>query len=166
MNGLDLARVNDIMDEVTCTMKSFSPTSSQSYYRRRLWCRIMHESCKRSPEWALMKFGLSGSWWTVRRRDDPQGSGGLHCRLTDALANQELVVVRCAGRCHGFGVTGRFVREGDVFALISGVSIPMILRGNERGDYQVVGPALLGGLVKGQLWDDGLRHSLEDIMLV
>lgn len=81
------------------------------------------------------------------------------------MGDAERVIVRCSGRYDGFGIANLRVKEGDVVTLISGVSMPMILR--PRGEhFEVVGPALLGGLMNGQLWTSEIQESLEDMVLI
>jgi len=44
-----------------------------------------------------------------------------------------------------FGVSNKETQVGDIVALISGVSMPMVLRASSDV-YEIIGPALLGAL--------------------
>lgn len=81
-----------------------------------------------------------------------------HMWMTNFFASADMVLVNCWGLHSGFGVAPLGARKGDVVALISGVSMPMILREHEH-NYEVVGPALLSGTLDGELLRQPLCKS-------
>lgn len=67
----------------------------------------------------------------------------------------------------GFGITTPRAEQGDLVALISGLSLPMVVRAKANGDgkFRVVGPAFFGGLMDGRVWDRSVENGLADIVL-
>lgn len=85
-------------------------------------------------------------------------------RLQGFVAATGVALARCEGSLFsGLGIACPIARENDRLALISGVSLPMVLRPGEREEYTVVGPAFFGGLMDGKVWNDcdrGLKITL------
>jgi len=61
-----------------------------------------------------------------------------------------MVLVRYSNNL-GFGIAVSGTREGNVIALISGVSMPMILR-KDVNAFRVSGPAFLPGMMDREVW--------------
>lgn len=74
----------------------------------------------------------------------------FHKWITNFLASENMALVRYSRRS-GVGIAPSRVSEGDIVALISGVSMPMILR-QDQTDFRVVGPAFLPGMMDGEVW--------------
>jgi hypothetical protein len=74
-----------------------------------------------------------------------------HIDLFNRAAESNHIFVRCEGHVCAFGMASKNARRGDVVALVSGVSLPMILREHETG-YEVVGPAFVANAMDGRLW--------------
>lgn len=88
--------------------------------------------------------------------------------LSLLVHHMDISLARCSGSDYkGFGISTRDVREGDSVALISGVSLPMVVRMNSHGDgkFRVVGPAFFGGLMDGKVWRRSVEKGLEEIIL-
>lgn len=81
------------------------------------------------------------------------------------IVEQEMALVTCSGICSDSGVAVKSAKEEDVVALISGVSLPMLLRQHENG-YTVVGPAFLPEIVNGKVWESMSTENLVEIVLV
>lgn len=88
-------------------------------------------------------------------------------QLQGFVAATKTALARCEGDLYsGFGIACRAARQGDCVALIAGVSLPVVLRPSLEGDgYAVIGPAFLGGLMNGQVWEEVSRNSLKEINL-
>ena len=57
--------------------------------------------------------------------------------------------------------------EGDVIALVVGAATPLVLRSRGNGEYSVVGPALIPGVMEGEAWErEGGEKVAQDIVLV
>lgn len=79
---------------------------------------------------------------------------GVHKRLAMFFYRMETPLVQCSGDQYaGFGVACRDTQVGDKVCLIAGASLPMILRPVPDG-FQVVGPAFIGGLMDGKVWEE------------
>ena len=50
------------------------------------------------------------------------------------------------------GTAPHAVAVGDVVAFIPGISVPMILRPTQPDTYQVIGPAHVTGMMRGEQW--------------
>ncbi|KAK6822884.1 hypothetical protein PG987_014429 [Apiospora arundinis] len=78
-------------------------------------------------------------------------------------------LVRCSSQIlSDFGYASNKTKEGDLVALISGVSLPMILREkNQRpGHYEVVGPAFFGSVMEGEVWQRIDKDNLDELVLI
>ena len=55
------------------------------------------------------------------------------------------------------GTASRLVEEGDMVVLVAGVSVPLLLRptGQDEGEFKVVGPAYVQGVMYGERWEEG-----------
>jgi hypothetical protein len=86
-------------------------------------------------------------------------------RLYNFVAEEKMAFVQCSGQSAGFGVAPHTARVGDDVALISGVSLPIILRKQPVG-YKIVGPAFLPEALGGRSWD-ALKYSpISEIVMV
>jgi Heterokaryon incompatibility protein (HET) len=161
IDGLELARLEEIMNQLCVMASSYSPADPRAASSKKNWSKILHQSMRHSPEWALEQ--LKNSKWRSFFRF--KSAWRYHAKLTNYMKTSRRVLIRCSGDYSGFGITCNCVRPGDTVVLISGMSLPMILR--EQGDgFKVVGPALLGGIMNGELWKDHESDSLEKLTLV
>lgn len=161
IDGLELARLEEIMNQL-CVMASwYSPADPRAATSRKNWSKILHQSMRHSPKWALEQ--LKHQKWRSFFRS--KSAWDYHANLTKYMKTSRRVLIRCSGDYSGFGITCNCVHPGDTVVLISGMSMPMILR--EQGDgFKVVAPALLGGIMNGELWKDHESDSLEKLTLV
>ncbi|KUI54495.1 Heterokaryon incompatibility protein 6, OR allele [Cytospora mali] len=99
-------------------------------------------------------------------------------RLSQFISNTGTALAQCSGSDYkGFGITywdnkrssldKQQSKEGDLVALIAGMSLPMVVRRNANEDdkFDVVGPAFFGGLMNGCVWDRVSTNGLRDIVL-
>ena len=61
------------------------------------------------------------------------------------------------------GITPGPVQAGDLIVLISGLRVPMLLRGVGEG-YQVIGMAEVKGIMDGEAWDDKVLKNMFDLV--
>jgi hypothetical protein len=61
------------------------------------------------------------------------------------------------------GITPGPVQAGDLIVLISGLRVPMVLRGVGEG-YQVIGMAEVKGIMDGEAWDDKVLKTMFDLV--
>ena len=85
--------------------------------------------------------------------------------LAKYLAQHRLKLFHCSEEFEGVGFTSENVQTGDVIGLISGVSMPMVLRPKVEG-YEVISPAFLSGVMDGELWQDIDIDALTELRLV
>jgi hypothetical protein len=113
------------------------------------WIRIVQENDLDAAVVVerLKKAGGSlASWWETPR--------GVHERLATFLHRTKTPLVQCSGdRCAGYGVACQDAQVSDKVCLIAGTSLPVILL-PAPGGFQVVGPAFIGGLMDGKVWED------------
>jgi Heterokaryon incompatibility protein (HET) len=81
----------------------------------------------------------------------------FHVWITNFLMSEDMVLVRYSENA-GFGVAATATSEGDVITLISGVSMPMVLRPDKKR-FRVVGPAFLPGMMDGEIWKKKFDES-------
>lgn len=124
-------------------------------------------------------------WWhTLRGAAGTQGKEWLEDKVsTDEymwnslisvmhiLQKAELSAVRCeASRSlanpGGLAFAAAGARTGDVVALVSGVSFPLVLRPCGHGRFRLVGPIFFPGVMDGELKDQVTRVTLDEIILV
>lgn len=65
-----------------------------------------------------------------------------------------------------FGLAPRDLAVGDHLVLVPGLSLPIILRAEQRHCYQVIGPAFISGLMSGEAWTPETQQRLEEIVLI
>jgi hypothetical protein len=65
-----------------------------------------------------------------------------------------------------FGLAPRETQIGDRLALISGLSMPMLLRHISEHFYEVIGPAFMNGLMNGEHWPKDPEQVIQKITLV
>ena len=73
--------------------------------------------------------------------------------LAKCIAQHRLKLFHCSEEFERVGFTSENVQTGDIIGLISGVSMPIILRPKDEG-YKVIIPAFLSGVMDGELWQD------------
>ncbi|KAK8007772.1 hypothetical protein PG989_001762 [Apiospora arundinis] len=89
--------------------------------------------------------------------------------ILELVAWNRMSLVRCSSQIlSDFGYASNQTKEGDLVALISSVSLPMILREKERrpGHYEVVGPAFFGSAMEGEVWQCINKDNLEELVLI
>jgi hypothetical protein len=68
----------------------------------------------------------------------------------------------------GFGWGGlgpSSMQSGDILALISGLCVPMLLRPSRQSDFEVIGLAIVDGIMQGEAWP-GNASQLDSFKLV
>jgi hypothetical protein len=100
----------------------------------------------------------------VVNRNMGRNAWNYHENLARYLRDNGRVLVRCTGDYSRFGICCPCAEPGDTVVLISGASLPMVIREGDR-HYKVVGPALLGGIMNGELWKENMKDLLEEIVL-
>jgi hypothetical protein len=55
-------------------------------------------------------------------------------------------------------------KEGDTISTLYGVSLPIVLRKRENGEYLVVGDAYVHGIMKGQVMENGRGEEREFVL--
>lgn len=136
----------------------------QAKTNRDAWIKALH--LNGSNESILDKLlGQQNQGLHQARRVNPWS---FHIWITNFLVTEGMVLVRYSDNGR-FGIAPCSAREGDVIALISGVSMPMILR-YAQTTFQVVGPAFLPGMMDGEIWKhldlSPVNGSLKEIILV
>lgn len=129
------------------------------------------------------KFGMA-KWWHKLRMgiNYPEGRREEQCLLTadkllrdnqatiaDFLKEEELIMVRCEATASckgGLGFAGAAAQAGDAVALVSGVSLPLVLRGCGQRGFRLIGPLFLPGVMDGELKDLLTPDTLGEIILV
>lgn len=91
--------------------------------------------------------------------------------VMNILRKERLSAVRCEanrslGSPGGLAFAGAAAQTGDVVALVSGVSFPLVLRPGSHGRFRLVGPLFLPGVMDGELKDKMGTIPLGEIMLV
>jgi hypothetical protein len=164
-DGMDLPKIEELMEQVGCMAPRYSMTDPRSTRKREKWCKNLYRSREKAPEAALEV--MKGAKWRMATRSlfKHRCAWDFHGELTNYMAQNERILIRCSGEYSGVGITCGCVKPGDLVALISGVSTPMILRTDEKG-YQVLQAAFLGGVMNGELWKGNETESLEELVLV
>jgi Heterokaryon incompatibility protein (HET) len=123
------------------------------------WADIMANVDEKGSRWALKRlqrryklFGFKRELWE------------LHMELFNNTAKDNHILFSCSGQIASFGYTSKSALVGDSVALISGVSMPMILREHE-GSYKVIGPAFVAIAMNGNVWNL-FKEALDHIRLV
>lgn len=70
------------------------------------------------------------------------------------------------GHRRDFSLAPHDVRIEDHVALISGLSMPIVLRGLEHNTWRIVGPAFLPGMMNGEAWTAEIEKELQQIVLI
>lgn len=129
------------------------------------------------------KFGMAKWGYKLRMGVNyPEGRREEECLLTadkllrenqaaiaDFLEKEELIMVRCEATASckgGLGFAGVAAQAGDVVALVSGVSLPLVLRGCGQRGFRLIGPLFLPGVMDGELKDLLTPDTLGEIILV
>lgn len=93
--------------------------------------------------------------------------------VMDILRTQGLSAVRCdpnesLASPGGLAFAGAAVQTGDAVVLVSGVSLPLILRPCQggHGRFRLVGPLFLPGVMDGELKEKVMTTPLNEIILV
>jgi hypothetical protein len=164
-DNMNLPQIEETMEQLCCMARKYSPTNPRALKHRKSWCKTMYMSREKSPYWASEQFrassrGLGTSWFNRAR-----STWGFHRELSDYIAKNQQVLVRCSGEFSGVGVTCKCVQPEDLIVLISGISMPMILR-RRKTEFEVRSPALLGGVMNGEYWKDNQNNDqLEEFIL-
>ncbi|XXH02441.1 hypothetical protein Hte_008816 [Hypoxylon texense] len=144
------------------------------------WRMTMVSGIRKGPEWTLEQFQRAHKWsflwnWDTRLRQWVDEAAKLlpkrvrtpfdfHVDLANYFSSEHMALGVCEGPYSEASVIPRSAREGDVVALIAGVSMPMILR--EDGDgYNVIGPSFFKGAMDGVVWEKLGSGDLDDILL-
>ncbi|KAJ3544646.1 hypothetical protein NM208_g2941 [Fusarium decemcellulare] len=150
---------------------------------RRKWQRLMEKGISRGLEWTLKELQagpylpLIWRWWPMRlwwqsfRRLRPLPNRvrtvwDFQVDLTNDLNSRKMALGVCEGQYSEAGFVPCDAKAGDVVALISGVSLPMILRKQEDESYTVVGPAAFPGVLRGKVWEKLDDDRIRQIVLV
>jgi hypothetical protein len=145
IHGIEFAKVRNYLRDLALFVTVCSG-ERQTNASRDLWLEIilMAASCQRILEKMLGRYkkGLFS-----RRHVNPWS---FHLWITNFLAFEDMVLVRYS-ESSGFGIAATGTRRADVIALISGVTMPMVLRKFESG-FRVIGPAFLPGMMDGEIW--------------
>jgi hypothetical protein len=138
---------------------------------RQEWCNIMHQGLSKGSAWSVQQLELPDrgvQWarffsWISLQRPHLTTALGFHLALINGLSRGKLALV-----CSSLesGVAPMDTEVGDAVALISGVSLPMILRLRKSGKagYEVIGPSLFPTVMFGTYWEVG--HIRDEIVLV
>lgn len=87
--------------------------------------------------------------------------------LVRYAAKDYRAIIQCHGMGQAMGLAPKHVRLGDHVALVSGLSMPLILRAaQDRGGYEVIGPTYMPGLMNGEGRTGAENRRLEEITLV
>jgi hypothetical protein len=163
MHGIELSNIQTMIRDLALFVGVCSG-KRQSRTNRDTWVKILlqTESHQRALERLLEHHNET---LFAQRRANPWN---FHVWMINFLVAEDMVLVRCSTNS-GFGVAPTGAQEGDVVTLISGVSMPMVLRKDQKG-FRVVGPAFLPGMMDGEVWKqlDTSRHAgdLEEIVLI
>jgi hypothetical protein len=103
----------------------------------------------------------------IRMRYD--SARNFHRDLTKGFAEKGIAIIQYVGSSghSGCGMTCQSAMEGDTIALISGVSMPMILRARGK-QFKVIGPVLLDDrdVMNGIMWNSLPPESLTELVLI
>lgn len=119
-------------------------------------------------------------WYQILISDhfEDENVDAYAAKCLDLIANNSRATSYFIGRCNKLATENRIVfitSDGhlgtgpeytapkDQVALISGVAMPLILRSNEDGRHQIVGPSYIYGMMEGERWTG---ENLEDVELV
>ncbi|RDW81871.1 hypothetical protein BP6252_02983 [Coleophoma cylindrospora] len=136
----------------------------ESESNRNEWVKVMHQAGNRHD--AALENLMAYTAHTPRfLKSLMLKPWAYHMWMINFFASADMVLVRCSGIYCGFGVAPMGSQEGDIVALVAGVSMPMVLRQNGEG-YTVVGPAFLRGTLDGQLWRSSPPRQLVPLVLI
>lgn len=146
-----------ILDEVTWTIRT-NPMERPKGQKRRLYqamsgCATAQPISLESIKASVLALAALGKSNIIER----------------AIEDRRALVLYHASEVRVFGMAAPNVQIGDYLALISGLSLPMILRragSDSRGKYRVVGPVFIPALNEGQAWTEKNKQKLEMIVLV
>ncbi|KAL9111265.1 MAG: hypothetical protein Q9227_004344 [Pyrenula ochraceoflavens] len=74
----------------------------------------------------------------------------FHKWITNFISERNMVLIRSVNEW-GLAATG--AQRGDALALVSGVSLPIVLRRIRDRHFEVVGPAFIPSMMDGRQWD-------------
>ncbi|KAK8849079.1 heterokaryon incompatibility protein-domain-containing protein [Apiospora arundinis] len=127
--------------------------------RIRLWQFLTSKTHKQyESKWGVPVGIMKYYFWGSRFND-----------IFEILAWNRMSLVRCSSEMlSDFGYASDKTNDGDLVALISGVTLPMILREkNQRpGHYEVVGPAFFGSVMEGEVWQRIDKDNLDELVLI
>jgi hypothetical protein len=109
---------------------------------------------------------------TARRARRPSSSWSYHKKLTGALRKEHVGIARYRGTLgtdagkYFFGTVPEITREGDLIALVAGVSLPLILRPVGSEGFKLVGPATFDHIMYGMAWKQVDQENMGTLRLV
>jgi hypothetical protein len=161
---LDLLQIEEAMSQLCCITTRYSPTDPRAIAVIKQWCKIILRT-RENPESILSQ--LEGFKWSKKVRSllNLICVYDFHQDLTKSMLEHKRVLIKCNGRYSGVGISCQCIRTGDIVTLISGVSMPMILRTQASG-LKVMNPALLSGVMNGELWNGIKSEQLEQLILI
>ncbi|KAK8104842.1 uncharacterized protein PG998_011875 [Apiospora kogelbergensis] len=119
--------------------------------------------------WTKRVRAINGLYWILRWMEGVPGGKVIERELFRDLAHRRAGLVQCSSTgLNDHGYAPEAAVNGDSVALISGVSLPMILRKRERrrDQYEVVGPAFFPSVMNGKLWGRIDKNNLDELVLV
>lgn len=145
--------------ERTCRRKI---TGANSY----AWAKMMVDD-EHGRLWICDYMRRHSTTWIPWRRARLTGIWRVHSVMVSFLTRNNLALVRSSTPEIGFGVAGNLARRGDNVALISGVSLPLLLRKDGDG-YKVISPVFLPRVMDRNLWAGHIAEgrNVETIELV
>jgi len=167
IEGMEVSQITQIMDQLSTITVSYGPGDKDNIKFRKKWIQSIYGSIEKGPEWGIQQLNGKNPLRLskfLRWIMGPNPACGFHYEMVKYMAENQRVLVRSTGVYSGFGISCTCSRVGDKVALISGVSMPLILRKHERG-YVVVGPAFFGGVMNGEFWKDNGKDALEELVL-
>ncbi|KAK8131874.1 hypothetical protein PG999_000047 [Apiospora kogelbergensis] len=119
--------------------------------------------------WTKRVRAINGLYWILRWMEGVPGAKVIERELFRDLVHRRAGLVQCSSAgLNDHGYAPEAAVNGDSVALISGVSLPMILRKRKRRreQYEVVGPAFFPSVMNGKLWVRIDKNNLDELVLV
>lgn len=118
------------------------------------WCRIICEGIN-----TLTRLTTHRQKWPPLFR-----AWNFHVKLSNILAEERMILARCDVAFFPLGLAPIDAKVEDLVALISGVSMPVLLRPCSGG-YKYIGPIFLPGTMDGEMWKEACDNGLKDLVL-
>ncbi|KAI2616127.1 heterokaryon incompatibility protein-domain-containing protein [Hypomontagnella submonticulosa] len=143
------------------TMSDLLPSATAVWYDIVSWGK------KEGSAWVVQMLRKRGPIWLHNtQRDNERPLSNFHLDLVNYLAREQVALVHCfSDTLSDVGFAPNTVVVGDLVALISGVSLPMVLR-ERQGGYEVVGPAFFRRAMFGETWMSLNTDNLDEIVLI